>query len=95
MYLGIARVNESLHSLSTLSQETIPGQFSCNSRKCCGILIIFRRNVSKKVKRSKVKFSHTRYRALGPELIPVYRQSAFDGLQESRGHQKVVYYRGN
>jgi len=26
--------------------------------------------------RKKVKFSHTRYRALGPELIPVYRQSA-------------------
>jgi len=24
----------------------------------------------------KVKFSHTRYRALGPELISVYRQSA-------------------
>jgi len=24
----------------------------------------------------KVKFSDTRYRALGPELIPVYRQSA-------------------
>ena len=24
----------------------------------------------------KVKFSHTRYRALDPELIPVYRQSA-------------------
>ena len=24
----------------------------------------------------KVKFSHTRYRLLGPELIPVYRQSA-------------------
>jgi len=24
----------------------------------------------------KVKFSHTRFRALGPELIPVYRQSA-------------------
>ena len=24
----------------------------------------------------KVQFSHTRYRALGPELIPVYRQSA-------------------
>jgi len=23
----------------------------------------------------KVKFSHTRYRVLGPELIPVYRQS--------------------
>jgi len=27
-------------------------------------------------KKVKVKFSHTRYRALGPELIPVYRQSA-------------------
>jgi len=26
--------------------------------------------------RKKVKFSHTRYRALGLELIPVYRQSA-------------------
>jgi len=24
----------------------------------------------------KVKASHTRYRALGPELIPMYRQSA-------------------
>jgi len=32
------------------------------------------RNLS--VKGKKVKFSHTRYRALGPELIPVYRQSA-------------------
>ena len=32
------------------------------------------RIVCAKVK--KVKFSHTRYRALGPELIPVYRQSA-------------------
>jgi len=28
------------------------------------------------VSKKKVKFSHTRYRALGPELIPVYRQSA-------------------
>ena len=27
-------------------------------------------------KKVKVKFSHTRYPALGPELIPVYRQSA-------------------
>jgi len=26
--------------------------------------------------KGKVKFSHTGYRALGPELIPVYRQSA-------------------
>ena len=29
-----------------------------------------------KIQSVKVKFSHTRYRALGPELIPVYRQSA-------------------
>ena len=28
------------------------------------------------VVKEKVKFSHTRYRALGLELIPVYRQSA-------------------
>ena len=28
------------------------------------------------VEYKKVKASHTRYRALGPELIPVYRQSA-------------------
>jgi len=27
-------------------------------------------------KKVKVKASHTRYRALGPELIPVYRQLA-------------------
>jgi len=27
-------------------------------------------------KKVKVKFSDTHYRALGPELIPVYRQSA-------------------
>jgi len=30
---------------------------------------------------NKVKFSHTRYRALGPELIPVYRQSAHRWLE--------------
>ena len=35
-------------------------------------------NISRSLtyKLKKVKFSHTRYRALGPELIPVYRQSA-------------------
>ena len=30
----------------------------------------------KRLNGKRVKFSHTRYRALGPELIPVYRQSA-------------------
>ena len=33
-------------------------------------------SVNHALKKVKVKFSHTRYRALGPELIPVYRQSA-------------------
>ena len=28
------------------------------------------------INKLKAKFSHTRYRALGPELIPLYRQSA-------------------
>jgi len=32
--------------------------------------------VNRWLKKVKVKFSHTRYRALGPELISVYRQSA-------------------
>ena len=34
------------------------------------------RHLQQVTRREKVKFSHTRYRALGPELIPVYRQSA-------------------
>jgi len=29
------------------------------------------KNVTRIKKRKKIKFSHTRYRALGPELIPV------------------------
>jgi len=32
-----------------------------------------------------VKVSHTRYRALGPELIPVYRQSACMAISHLRG----------
>jgi len=32
--------------------------------------------VNAKLKGKKVKLSHTRYRVLGPELIPVYRQSS-------------------
>jgi len=31
----------------------------------------------------KIKFAHTRYRALGPELIPMYRQSARRWLSHS------------
>jgi len=36
----------------------------------------YRMALYNRVKVKKVKFSHTRYRVLGPELIPVYRQSA-------------------
>ena len=36
-----------------------------------------------KLKRKKLEFSHTRYRALGPELIPVYKQSACRWLFKS------------
>ena len=39
-------------------------------------LIIYNLAASEPAVKVKVKFSHTRYRALGPELIPVYRQSA-------------------
>ena len=38
----------------------------------------------------KVKFSHTRYRALGPELIPVYRQSARRWLEVNHAIYPVV-----
>ena len=41
---------------------------------CAHIAKNFRAKIDYKGK--KVKFSHTRYRALGPELIPMYRQSA-------------------
>ena len=33
-------------------------------------------NLPHRIKSKKVKFSNTRYLAFGPELIPVYRQSA-------------------
>ena len=39
-------------------------------------LVKFSDDVLRTSTREKVKFSHTCYRALGPELIPVYRQSA-------------------
>jgi len=34
------------------------------------------RMLNVRIQGKKVKASHARYRALGPELIPVYRQSA-------------------
>ena len=39
----------------------------------------------------KLKFSQTRYRALGPELIPVYRQSAIPGLQWLQLQFSIVF----
>ena len=45
------------------------------------IIECLRRLGSVHTHKGKVKFSHTRYRALGPELIPVYRQSACMSLE--------------
>ena len=42
-------------------------------------------NLYRAVPYKKVKASHTRYRALGPELIPVYRQSASRWLSHPLG----------
>ena len=39
-------------------------------------LVKFSDDVLRTSTRGKVKFSHTCYRAFGPELIEVYRQSA-------------------
>jgi len=49
----------------------LPLAVSCFSKIQIGFTFLVPAHVGK-----KVKFSHTRYRALGPELIPVYRQSA-------------------
>ena len=51
---------KSMYNLSTLKPVVFTVRIQTASTFCKG----------------KVKFSHTRYRALGPELIPVYRQSA-------------------
>ena len=48
-----------------------PGQRAVKRVCVCLVVGILVMRASK-----KVKFSHTRYRALGPELIPVYRQPA-------------------
>ena len=42
----------------------------------------------------KVKASHTRYRALGPELIPVYRQSARRWLSHPPGSRLPLFSPG-
>ena len=51
----------------------LPLIVSCFSKIQIGFTFLMPAHLGKV---SKVKFSHTRYRALGPELIPVYRQSA-------------------
>jgi len=56
------------------------GLHNTEKRHCnFAINVLFRENLANRrltTVKVKVKFSHTRYRALGPELIPVYRQSA-------------------
>jgi len=49
----------------------LPLTFSCFSKIQIDFTFLVPAHLGK-----KVKFSHTRYRALDPELIPVYRQSA-------------------
>ena len=51
-----------------------PGLLKVDVHRPTAVLFSLRTVVRWWVK--KVKFSHTRYRALGPELIPVHRQSA-------------------
>jgi len=65
-YKMFGRTERPKRSAFTTAVNKIPAQQVC-SVQC-------RHAVNPMVK--KVKFSHTRYRALGPELIPVYRQSA-------------------
>jgi len=80
-----------MHNVTTLPCETLTSAKQTIKAKLLGSLATYLRyggvvnNQIRKVwclvflthnVKVKVKFSHTRYRALGPELIPVYRQSA-------------------
>ena len=59
--------------LHTAQLMPLPLTVSCFSKIQIGFTFLVPADLGKKV---NVKFSHTRYQALGPELIPVYRQSA-------------------
>ena len=69
-------------ALTDVVVETVlgDGQVAAITKSCLDALAFLHSHVSRLhsqfVHLVKVKFSHTRYRALGPELIPVYRQSA-------------------
>ena len=52
-----------------------------DSAKATRLLFQYLRRDSIARSGKNVKFSHTRYRALGPELIPLYRQSAHRWLE--------------
>ena len=74
------------HSIRTRSHRplTVTEFSACSCSSCeCNIHGIYMQRlqalqvlVKRYAEKVKVKFSHTRYRALGPELIPEYRQSA-------------------
>ena len=49
---------------------------ACMSGISTVICDVFFLHCNRQRKKVKANFSHTRYGALGPELIPVYRQSA-------------------
>ena len=65
--LGATHKHPHLHQ----QQSVLPTRRHASAGTVSVCLCLTQVNVLSK----KVKFSHTRYRALGPELIPVYRQS--------------------
>ena len=72
--MSIARI----HILQVIRQQQKFSPFAwtitqCFRDDCIVLLPITGRFLTPRL---KAKFSHTRYQALGPELIPVYRQSA-------------------
>ena len=79
--------------ISSLLARCIPKVFIVNSS--CVVSRTCRLNPLKFVARRfkvKVKFSHTRYRAMSPELILVYRQSAHRWLFKSSPEVGCHYF---
>ena len=56
--------------------RAVAGSDQCVYRRANGVAVCVCVCVCARPRDIKLKFSHSRYRALGPELIPVYRQSA-------------------
>jgi len=68
-------VNFSPHTVFVICTLRKKQTFSMANMPSCHQVIIDVYKYGLEIEK-KVKSSHTQYRALGPELIPVYRQSA-------------------